>query len=99
MARPQGVDGHSDRVVVGGQGEGRVRDEGDDALVVIVKVNHHCLLLCSRVPSPEKCTFKATGSRDRFQQFDKKLTNLGLMNVDCRFLNLSESPPVLYKKI
>jgi hypothetical protein len=61
MARPQGVDGDSDRVVVGGQGEGRVRDEGDDALVVIVKVNHHCLLLCIRVRGPEKYIFKVTG--------------------------------------
>ncbi len=74
MARPQGLDGHSDRVVVGGQGEGRVRDVSNDALVVIVKVNHHCLLLCSRGHSPEKYIFKGTGSRDRFQKFDQKFT-------------------------
>jgi hypothetical protein len=67
MARPKGVDGHSDRVVVGGQGEGRVRDEGDDALVVIVKMDHHC----SRVHSPEIYILKGTGSRDRLQIFDK----------------------------
>ncbi len=71
MARPQGLDGHSDRVIVGGQGEGLVRDEGDDALVVIVKVNHHC----SRVHSPEKTYLKGLG-HETFKNLTKNLTNL-----------------------
>jgi hypothetical protein len=39
-------------------------------------VNHHCLLLCSRVPSPEKTYLKGLGHETDFKNLTTNLTDL-----------------------